>query len=339
MKNSEEENQESAEDSHPHHPHHHHDHTPSHSYNYAIAGAISGLFTRAMCQPLDVVKIRFQLQTEPISKRNVQSKYTGNVQALRLILKEEGVQGLWRGHTAAQLLSITYGLVQFQVYELAKSQVQNSSLLSNFNVDKNSAVHFFCGGTAGCAATIASFPFDIIRTRLVAQGNNKHYTGIVHGLKLMYKNEGVFACWRGLSPALIVAGPFIGFQFAFYEFFKNVIIYFKFFGVRKDYTCETNALGKLVAGSLSGLCSKAITYPFDLARKRMQIQNFQHARVGFGSGFWCTNLITCLVTTFKNERIRGIYKGLTPTLVKAGANTALHFMYYEEVLRLLNSYT
>lgn len=53
-----------------------------------------------------------------------------------------------------------------------------------------------------------------------------------------------------------------------------------------DTPLETNAFGKLVAGSLSGLCSKVITYPFDLARKRIQIQEFQHARVGFGSVSW-----------------------------------------------------
>lgn len=31
------------------------------SYNFAIAGATSGFITRALCQPWDVVKIRFQV--------------------------------------------------------------------------------------------------------------------------------------------------------------------------------------------------------------------------------------------------------------------------------------
>lgn len=29
--------------------------------NHAIAGAISGFMTRLICQPLDVIKIRFQV--------------------------------------------------------------------------------------------------------------------------------------------------------------------------------------------------------------------------------------------------------------------------------------
>jgi solute carrier family 25 thiamine pyrophosphate transporter 19 len=34
-------------------------------------------------------------------------------------------------------------------------------------------VHFVCGGIAGCLATVFSFPSDIVRTRLVAQGEPK----------------------------------------------------------------------------------------------------------------------------------------------------------------------
>ena len=35
------------------------------------------------------------------------------------------------------------------------------------------ATHFLCGGIAGCAASIASLPLDVLRTRLVAQGEPK----------------------------------------------------------------------------------------------------------------------------------------------------------------------
>ena len=30
-------------------------------------------------------------------------------------------------------------------------------------------VHFVCGSAGGCAGTVASFPWDVVRTRLVAQ--------------------------------------------------------------------------------------------------------------------------------------------------------------------------
>ena len=40
-------------------------------YHYSLCGAVSGVMTRAVAQPLDVLKIRFQLQTEPIRRRTV----------------------------------------------------------------------------------------------------------------------------------------------------------------------------------------------------------------------------------------------------------------------------
>ena len=58
-----------------------------------VAGAISGAVARFIIGPLDVLKIRFQVQVEPISTvRQSASKYTSIPQAFRLILKEEGIQ-------------------------------------------------------------------------------------------------------------------------------------------------------------------------------------------------------------------------------------------------------
>jgi solute carrier family 25 thiamine pyrophosphate transporter 19 len=38
------------------------------TYQYALAGATSGVVTRLLLQPLDVVKIRLQIQVEPTEK-------------------------------------------------------------------------------------------------------------------------------------------------------------------------------------------------------------------------------------------------------------------------------
>lgn len=59
----------------------------------AIAGAISGCISRFVVGPLDVIKIRFQIQIEPmhetLNKRH--GKYHSVWQALRTIKKEEGL--------------------------------------------------------------------------------------------------------------------------------------------------------------------------------------------------------------------------------------------------------
>lgn len=58
---------------------------------HAMAGGLAGAVSRLVVGPLDVVKIRMQVQLEPIA-RGAHSKYSGVVQALSTIVKEEGVQ-------------------------------------------------------------------------------------------------------------------------------------------------------------------------------------------------------------------------------------------------------
>jgi solute carrier family 25 thiamine pyrophosphate transporter 19 len=53
--------------------------------------------TRAIIQPLDVLKIRFQLQEEPL-RGKTKGKYTGVCQSIKLIFTEEGATAFWKGY-------------------------------------------------------------------------------------------------------------------------------------------------------------------------------------------------------------------------------------------------
>ncbi|XP_047403481.1 mitochondrial thiamine pyrophosphate carrier isoform X4 [Sciurus carolinensis] len=90
-------------------------------FEVAVAGSVSGLITRALISPLDVIKIRFQLQVERLSRSDPNAKYHGILQAGRQILQEEGPTAFWKGHIPAQLLSIGYGTVQ--VYKTLQDAV------------------------------------------------------------------------------------------------------------------------------------------------------------------------------------------------------------------------
>lgn len=57
------------------------------------------------------------------------------------MLKEEGVSAFWKGHAAGQLLSISYGAVQFGMYPVALSAITvRSGWAEPFHV---------CGGGEG----------------------------------------------------------------------------------------------------------------------------------------------------------------------------------------------
>mmetsp|Transcript_13381 Transcript_13381/g.11879 ORF Transcript_13381/g.11879 Transcript_13381/m.11879 type:complete len:86 (-) Transcript_13381:30-287(-) len=49
-----------------------------------------------------------------------------------------------------------------------------------------------------------------------------------------------------------------------------------------------------------------------------------------------TNIRTTIQNTWKNEGIRGFYKGCLPNLMRIFPNSGLYFFLYEMTLRILN---
>lgn len=49
----------------------------------------------------------------------------------------------------------------------------------------------------------------------------------------------------------------------------------------------------------------------------------------------CNGLWDCIYVTVREESIYGLFKGLSPSLLKAGFVTALHLTFYEYTLKLL----
>ncbi|CAH0547987.1 unnamed protein product [Brassicogethes aeneus] len=292
--------------------------------DFAIAGGASGFVTRAVCQPLDVLKIRFQLQVEPISEHSV-SKYRSIFQAVGLILKEEGPKAFWKGHIPAQWLSVIYGVGQFWTYEVLSRQSAKLNVPNKYSPINN----FLCGSVAGGVATIISFPFDVIRTRLVAQSEQKKiYRGVVEAGISITKKEGFLVLYRGLLPTVLQIGPHAGAQFMCYQIFND--LYIKLIKIQ-----NTSLSSSLMAGSLAGLCAKTLIYPFDLTKKRMQVQGFEEGRKSFGQMFYCKGFKDCLINIYRLEGFAGYFKGLTPSLIKAVCTTALHFSSYEMICKLL----
>ena len=63
-------------------------------------------------------------------------------------------------------------LFQFSAFELLTKSVWDY-LPSSLTLQYRPITHFVCGGLSGCAATLAAHPFDVLRTRFVAQGNER----------------------------------------------------------------------------------------------------------------------------------------------------------------------
>ncbi|THD18046.1 Mitochondrial thiamine pyrophosphate carrier [Fasciola hepatica] len=148
---------------------------------YLIAGSLSGFVSRAIVQPLDVLKIRFQLQVEPISASS-SSKYHGFAQAIRCISKEEGASAFWKGLIPAQLQAVTFSAMQFLSFEVLVSLFVQFNQHGGARRDPRSSLKssntfgtFACGCIAGSISAGFTQPLDVLRTRFIAQGEPKLY--------------------------------------------------------------------------------------------------------------------------------------------------------------------
>ncbi|XP_075880275.1 mitochondrial thiamine pyrophosphate carrier [Nelusetta ayraudi] len=285
----------------------------------ALAGSAAGMVTRAIISPLDVLKIRFQLQIEPVSSRKPEGKYRGLFQAFRCIHSEEGLSAFWKGHVPAQLLSICYGAVQFVSFELLTEAVHNTTTYDS----QTPGAHFVCGGLAACSATVVCQPLDTLRTRFASQGEPKVYSNLRHAVATMLRSEGVLTFYRGLSPTLVAVFPYAGLQFFSYNVFKKLLA-----PPPKSGNSGGN-LRSFLCGSGAGMISKTITYPFDLFKKRLQVEGFGAARARFGQVRHYKGLVDCAIQIAKEEGVRGYFKGLSPSLVKAALSTGFTFFWYE----------
>jgi solute carrier family 25 citrate transporter 1 len=66
------------------------------------------------------------------------------------------------------------------------------------------------GFLAGTAGPICTGPFDVVKTRLMAQGREGgevKYKGMIHAIRTIYVEEGLLALWKGLLPRLMRIPP------------------------------------------------------------------------------------------------------------------------------------
>ena len=67
---------------------------------------------------------------------------------------------------------------------------------------------------------------------------------------------------------------------------------------------------------MSGMISKVLLLPFDVVKKRLQIQGFEEARKPFGRVSRYNGMLNCFVRITEEEGIMGLYKGTAASVLK-----------------------
>ncbi|AEC09462.1 putative mitochondrial carrier domain protein [Arabidopsis thaliana] len=294
------------------------------TFQNLLAGGIAGAISKTCTAPLARLTILFQLQGMQ-SEGAVLSRPNLRREASRII-NEEGYRAFWKGNLVTVVHRIPYTAVNFYAYEKYNLFFNSNPVVQSFigNTSGNPIVHFVSGGLAGITAATATYPLDLVRTRLAAQRNAIYYQGIEHTFRTICREEGILGLYKGLGATLLGVGPSLAINFAAYESMKL------FWHSHRPN--DSDLVVSLVSGGLAGAVSSTATYPLDLVRRRMQVEG-----AGGRARVYNTGLFGTFKHIFKSEGFKGIYRGILPEYYKVVPGVGIVFMTYDALRRLLTS--
>ena len=161
--------------------------------------------------------------------------------------------------------------------------------------------------------------------------------GGLHGNKLiiataqkMWTGHGPVAFYRGLFMGLGGMFPYSAIDLTTYEHLKWLITQRN---IRKYNLSEEEAApGRMMTGGIGAVSSSfgaTMVYPVNLLRTRLQSQGTVIHPPTYDGWKDCFN------KTVKNEGYRGLFKGLTPNMLKVVPSMSISYMVYETSKKLL----
>ena len=219
--------------------------------------------------------------------------------------------------------------------------------------NKSSALEsLLAGGVAGAVAKTAIAPAD--RVKIIFQVDSKRAFSVRDAFAVardIVTREGVHGLWRGNGVMMARVVPYAGVSFAAYPryeaafrgFFSEARDSFASFETDKQKPTSSSVLTKFLAGSAAGATATAMTYPLDLMRARYAaagaVPGLVFESAGNGADLKTAadanaktsrrRLFRDLGAVFRREGLRGLYGGMTPTLLGIVPYAGISFATFE----------
>ncbi|XP_072334875.1 solute carrier family 25 member 16 isoform X1 [Scyliorhinus torazame] len=290
-----------------------------------VAGGVAGCCAKSTIAPLDRVKILLQAH-------NRHYKHLGVFSTLRAVPKKEGFLGLYKGNGAMMVRIFPYGAIQFTAFDRYRKL-----LIGKLGISGH--IHrLMAGSMAGMTAVICTYPLDMIRARLAFQVKGEHrYAGIIDAFRVIYTQEGGFrGFYRGLTPTIIGMAPYAGISFFTFGTLKSIGLSQAPGILGRPSSDNPNVLVlkthvNLLCGGIAGAFAQTVSYPLDVARRRMQLGSILIEADKYAT------MSKTLKYVYKMHGIKqGLYRGLTLNYIRCIPSQAVAFTTYEFMRQALH---
>ncbi|KAM0470840.1 hypothetical protein ACHAPX_009714 [Trichoderma viride] len=285
------------------------------------AGALAACGAVTVTHPAEVLKIRQQLQGELQTKGAQPQYYRGPIHGISVIVKNEGIKGIYRGLGAAYVYQVLLNGCRLGFYEPIRKSLA-TLFLKNENT-QNLGINVFAGASSGILGAAAGSPFFLVKTRLQSfspvrpVGTQHNYRNAWDGLRQIYRGEGFFGLYRGITAAMVRTGCGSSVQLPTYFLAKRQLV--------KHAGMEEGPALHLSSSAVSGFVVCCFMHPPDTIMSRLYNQH----------GNLYSGIFDCLGKTIRTEGIFAIYKGFIPHLARILPHTILTLSLAEQTAKLV----
>ncbi|KAI1769878.1 mitochondrial carrier [Hypoxylon cercidicola] len=286
-----------------------------------FAGAVGGVAQVLIGQPFDIVKVRLQTTTA----------YSSALNAATTIYAREGPLAFYKG-TLTPLLGIGACVsIQFGAFGWARRYFESANALASPGAgprpqELSYGQYYAAGAFAGVANSVISGPIEHVRIRLQTQphGAARLYAGPADCVRKLSAHAGVLrGLYRGEAVTMYREATAYGMWFLTFEYLMNADAARN--GLRR---ADIPAYKVALYGGLAGEALWLASYPFDVVKSKMQTD-------GFGKEMRYKTMRDCFAQVWRQEGMRGFWKGIGPTLFRAMPVSAGTFAVVEATARAL----
>jgi len=300
----------------------------------------------AVVNPLDVIKVRLQLQNQlqrvvkntadastitssnqglnpggmgesHVSHRNL--AYQGLRQAASKIVQEEGYAGLLKGMTPSMLREASYSSIRIGLYDYVKDRIAPGKTKEEFTLLEK----LLAGMISGALGSSLANPTDLVKIRFQSATveSPTPYRHTLNAFSTIYKKEGgIKGLYKGVGPTTMRAATLTGSQLASYDHSKRYLLRTQYF--------NDNPTTHLIASIISGLVTTTCTNPFDVIKTRIMADKNLYS-----------SPLDCFIKTLRKEGPFSFMKGWWPNYFRLGPHFIVSIPLAEFIRKQLGAET
>ena len=175
------------------------------------------------------------------------------------------------------------------------------------------------GALAGAVSRSITSPLERLKVLKQVQAHSDKYRGILPALLRMHREEGLRSFWKGNGTNVVRIAPFSAIQFFSFDVYKRTLL-----PSTSTQGSQPSPMRTFAAGALTGITASTLCYPLDLVRSVLSVQTNRAEYRG---------IVHTLLTIARTDGVRGLYRGLTPTLLGIAPYIALNMTTFDLLKR------